>query len=249
MLDQPYANISDIPRLIHDTSFQQKCIENVSNKYVVSFWNDEFPKYSKNDIIPILNKVGAFLAHRSIRRFFIENRTEISFRHSMDNGKIIIIDISRGKLGSDVSSIVGSFLINAIMNAGFTRIDTAENNRKPFHIFLDEFQNYTSPTIINLLSEIRKWRISLTMAHQYLHQLEDSIRSAVFGNVGTIICFRLGQSDAKYMAQEFHPIFKSSNFINLENYDIYLKLMINGKPSKPFSASTCKFSYILTLPT
>ncbi len=249
LLDQPQANISDIPRIIHDIDFQQQCIKNIQNPSVISFWKNEFNKYSKNDIVPILNKVGAFLAHPSIRRFLIENNEELSFRRCMDEEKIIIVNISKGKLGTDVSNIVGSFILNAIMNAGFSRVDTDELNRKPFHLFLDEFQNYTSPSLVNLLSEIRKWKISLTLAHQYLFQLEADIKNAVIGNVGTIICFRLGQMDAKYMAQEFYPAFDSSDFVNLKNYDIYLKLMIDGKPSKPFSGTTCKFSYILTLPT
>ncbi|MCP4181185.1 MAG: type IV secretion system DNA-binding domain-containing protein [bacterium] len=249
LLDQPQAYISDIHRIIHDINYQHQCIKNIQNPSVIRFWQTEFNKYTKNDIVPILNKVGAFLAHPSIRRFLIENKQELSLRRCMDEGKIVVVNISKGKLGSDVSNIVGSFLLNAIMGAGFSRIDTEERYRKPFHVFLDEFHNYTTPSIVNLLSEIRKWKISLTLAHQYLFQLDSDIKNAVLGNVGTIICFRLGQADAKYMAQEFHPVFEAIDFVNLENYDIYLKLMIYGKPSKPFSASTCKFSYILTLPT
>ena len=249
LLDQPQAYISDIHRIIHDINYQNQCLKNIQNPSVIRFWQTEFKKYTKNDIVPILNKVGAFLAHPSIRRFLIENKQELSLRRCMDEGKIVVVNISKGKLGSDVSNIVGSFLLNAIMGAGFSRIDTEERYRKPFHVFLDEFHNYTTPSIINLLSEIRKWKISLTLAHQYLFQLDTDIKNAVLGNVGTIICFRLGQADAKYMAQEFHPVFETSDFVNLENYDIYLKLMIYGKPCKPFSASTAKFSYILTLPT
>jgi hypothetical protein len=249
LLNQPRADISDIHRIIHDVDYQKQCLANVHNPSIKKFWETEFSKYSKNDLIPILNKVGAFLAHPAIRRFMIENKEELSLRRCMDEGKILVIDISKGKLGSDVSNIVGSFLLNAIMNAGFSRIDTPEEQRQPFHVFLDEFHNYTTLSIVNMLSEIRKWKVSLTMANQYLHQLDNEVKNAVLGNVGTIISFRLGQADAKYMTQEFYPIFQVSDFVNLENYDIYLKLMINGKPSRPFSATTETFSYILTLPT
>jgi type IV secretory pathway TraG/TraD family ATPase VirD4 len=249
LLSQPQANISDIHRIIHDTGYQKQCLANVQNPSVKKFWESEFSKYSKNDIVPILNKVGAFLAHPAIRRFLIENPEELSLRRCMDEGKIVVVDISKGKLGSDVSNIIGSFLLNAIMNAGFSRIDTPEERRRSFHLFLDEFHNYTTFSIVNMLSEIRKWKLSLTMANQYLHQLDVDVKNAVLGNVGTIICFRLGQADAKHMAQEFHPIFQVSDFVNLQNYDIYLKLMIDGKPSRPFSATTETFSYILTLPT
>lgn len=249
LLDQPKANISDIHRIIHDEGFQAVCMRNIKNPSVKRFWKDEFKRYTKTDLVPILNKIGGFLAHPAIRRFLIENREELSLRRCMDQGKIVVIDISKGKLGSDVSNIVGSFLLVAIMNAGFSRIDTQLEYRKPFHIFLDEFHNYTTPSVINMLSEIRKWKLSLTMANQYLNQLDTDIKNAVLGNIGTIICFRLGQADAKYISQEFNPTFDQSDFVNLENYDIYLKLMIYGKPSRPFSATTAKFSYILTLPT
>lgn len=249
LLSQPQANISDIHRIIHDVDYQKQCLSNVQNPSVKRFWDTEFSKYSKNDIVPILNKVGAFLAHLAIRRFLIENPEELSLRRCMDEGRIVVVDISKGKLGSDVSNIIGSFLLNAIMNAGFSRIDTPEEKRRPFHVFLDEFHNYTTLSIVSMLSEIRKWNISLTMANQYLHQLDVDVKNAVLGNVGTIISFRLGQADAKYMAQEFRPIFETTDFVNLENYDIYIKLMIRGRPSRPFSATTETFSYILTLPT
>ncbi|QHI38065.1 hypothetical protein IMCC3317_34490 [Kordia antarctica] len=249
LLEQPRANLADIPRLIHDQRYQQACVRNTTSKVITSFWIDEFPKYTKNDLVPILNKVGAFLVHPAIRRFLIENKKELSLRRCMDEGKIVIVDISKGKLGVDVSNLVGSFLLNAIMSAGFSRIDTQEDKRRMFHVFLDEFHNYTTPSIVNMLSEIRKWNISLTMAHQYLYQIDGDIRNSVLGNVGTIICFRLGQADAKYMEKEFYPVFTSSDVSNLENHDIYLKLMISGRPSRPFSATTVEFSYILTLPT
>jgi len=162
----------------------------------------------------------------------------------MDNHKIIIVNLSKGSLGADSSHILASLLLHSIMNASFSRIDTREDERKPFHLFLDEFQNYTH-SISEMLSELRKFKVTLTLAHQYLHQLDAEVRHAVLGNVGTIISFRLGQSDANYMAKEFFPVFESADFTNLENYDIYLKLMINGKPSIPFSATTISFKDII----
>ena len=163
----------------------------------------------------------------------------------MDNSKIVLIDISKGKIGIDASHLIGSILITSFANAAFTRVDTPEEQRKPFHIFLDEFQNYTSPSISGILSELRKFKISLTLANQYLYQLDTDIRNAVLGNVGTIIAFRTGQQDANYLSKEFYPIFQSSDFTSLENYDIYLKLMISGKPSQAFSATTIPFQDIL----
>lgn len=245
LLAQPSSNLADIPRIIHDSTFREKCLSLLKNKEIIHFWNDEFPRYSKNDIVPILNKVGAFLAHPSIKRFLITNKRDISLRACIDQSKIVLIDISKGKIGIDASHLIGSILISSFANAAFTRIDTEEEERVPFHIFLDEFQNYTSPSISGILSELRKFKISLTLANQYLYQLDVDIRNAVLGNIGTLISFRTGQQDAKYLAQEMYPIFKSSDFISLENYDIYLKLMISGKPSRPFSATTIPFQDIL----
>ena len=245
LLDQEKSNFSDIPKIIHDASFREACIKNVLSKEVRNFWLNEFEKYSvKADLVPILNKVGAFLAHPSVRRFLVDNRKEISLRYAMDNHKIIIVNLSKGSLGADSAHILASLLLHSIMNASFSRIDTAEDERKPFHLFLDEFQNYTH-SLSEMLSELRKFKVTLTLAHQYLHQLDTDVRNAVLGNVGSIISFRLGQSDANYMAKEFYPVFESSDFTNLENYDIYLKLMINGKPSKPFSATTIPFKDII----
>jgi hypothetical protein len=246
LLAQPKSHLGEIPKIIHDSSFREQCLANVKNKEIISFWKNEFPKYSKNDLIPILNKVGAFLAHPSVKRFLITNTKDISLRQCIDQSKIVLIDISKGKIGIDASHLIGSILITSFANAAFTRIDTEEEKRVPFHIFLDEFQNYTSPSISGILSELRKFKVSLTLANQYLYQIDTDIKNAVLGNIGTLIAFRTGQQDAKYLVQEFYPTFQVSDFTSLENFDIYLKLMISGKPSKPFSATTIPYQNILT---
>ncbi len=249
LLKQDQATLADISRIIYDENYRKQATENLSQKELQAFWKFEFEKYSKNDLLPILNKIGAWVAYPTIRKFCIENPQDISFRECMDGQKIILINLSKGEVGSDVAHLVGSLLLNALMHAGFSRVSLAEKKRKSFHLFLDEFQHYSNESIINLLSEIRKWKLSLTLAHQYLYQLDPKIREAVLGNVGTMICFRLGQADARFMEKEMYPTFKAIDFLNLENHDIYLKLMIGGKPSIPFSASTFKYTYILTLPT
>jgi len=249
LLDQPKANFSDIPRIIHDASYRNKCVKNIVNNDVKQFWEKEFVKYSKADIVPLLNKIGAFLVHPAIKRILVENRDNVSLRRIMDERKILLVNLSKGIIGSDVAHILGSLLLTSMTSASFSRIDTPEEKRVPFHIFLDEFQNYTTPTLVNLLSEIRKMKVILTMGHQYFHQLEIDIRNAVIGNVGTIICFRLGAIDGAYMQKELykdrHPIIEVGDYVNLENYHIYLRLMINGKPNKPFSAVTIPYTDIL----
>lgn len=241
LLDQETANISDILRLLDDEDYRDECVENVINEDIKRFWQKEFKQYTKGDLLPIYNKVGAFLVYPAIKRLVIDNTNEISFREIMDSQKILLINISKGALGENVSNILGSLILNSLSFSAFSRIDIDESRRVPFFVYLDEFQNYTTLSLVNMLSELRKFRLSLIMAHQYLTQLSEEIRDAVLGNVGTIISFRLGVSDAAYFAKEFYPVFDILDIINLPNYEIYVKLMIDGTPSHPFSAKTIKW--------
>lgn len=241
LLDQEQADISDITRLLDDERFRGECYKHIVNEDIKKFWQSEFKLYSKADLLPIYNKVGAFLVYPAIKRLLIDNTDEISFRNIMDHRKILLINISKGIIGENVAGILGSLLLNTISFTAFTRIDIPESTRTPFFIYLDEFQNYTTPSLVNMLSELRKFKLGMIMAHQYLSQLTDEIRDAVLGNVGTVICFRLGASDASYFAKEFYPVFDIVNFVNLPNYEIFLKLMIDGTPSYPFSAKTFKW--------
>ena len=248
LLDQPSANLRDIIRIIQDESYRTSCIKYVVNPDIKNFWLKEFPGYGKHEVSSVLNKTGAFLAHQKIKRLLIQNKDSLSLRKVMDERKILLVNLSKGQLGSDVSHVLGSLLISSLTSAAFSRIDTPKKQRLPFHLFLDEFQNYTSKSLIEMLSELRKFGVTLTLAHQYLEQLDPEIRHGVLGNVGTIICFRLGALDAEYMLME---LFKEQqplligDYVNLENHRIYLKLMISGTPSKPFSAKTIYFKEIL----
>ncbi|QNM84906.1 type IV secretion system DNA-binding domain-containing protein [Polaribacter pectinis] len=248
LLDQPKANMRDIIRILQDEEYRKKCINNVVNPDVKNFWLKEYDKYGKNDVTPILNKVGAFLVHPTIKRLLIDNADSLSFRKIMDEKKILLVNISKGSLGVDVANILGSLLLSTITSASFNRIDTEEHLRVPFHLYLDEFQNYTNKTLTEMLSELRKFKVTLTLAHQYLHQLSDDIRYGVLGNVGTVICFRIGAVDAEYMLMEHYIEFLPltlGDYVNMENYHVYVKLMIDGKPSKPFSAITVYYKTIL----
>ena len=238
LLDQKHANFSDILRVLHDTSFRNECLKQVHNPDIKTFFEKEFKSYTKNDLIPIYNKLGGILSYPSVKRILVTNKTQLSLRSVMDTQKILLVNLSKGALGSDASYILGSLLLTSLTSAAFSRIDTPIEQRPIFFLYLDEFQNYTNLSLIEMLAELRKFNIGIVMAHQYMAQLDTQIRDAVLGNVGTIICFRLGQADARYMEKEFYPIFKADDFINLSNYDIYLKLMIHGTPSRAFSATT-----------
>lgn len=238
LLDQPKATFSDITKLLVDDAYRLQCQQYIVAKEVRQFWTYQFPKFSKADILPVLNKVGSFLAIPMIKKILVDNTKQLSIQSIIDNEKIFLINLSKGTMGVDASHLLGSLLLNSLSSAGFHRSAINEDERKPFFVYLDEFHNFTTLSLVNMFSELRKFKIGFIVAHQYLNQLPIKIKEAVLGNIGTIICFRLSYSDAKYMAQEFHPIFTASDFIALENFHIYLTLMINGKPSKAFSAKT-----------
>jgi len=248
LADQPKANLRDIIRIIQDKSYRTSCIKNIVNPDVRNFWVKEFPSYRTGDLNSIHNKVGAFLAHPKIKRLLIDNVDNLSFRKAMDNNKIVLINLSKGALGTDVSHVLGSLLLSTLNMATFSRIDTHENRRVPFHIFLDEFQNYTNKSLVSMLSEHRKFKVSYTLCNQYLEQLQSEIKAGVLGNVGTLISFRISASDARYILlehfKEFQPL-TIGDYVSLENHHIFIQLMIRGKPSKVFSAKTLYYKRIL----
>ena len=239
LLDQPNANLSDILKLLHDKEFRDLCQGYIQSDEIKTFWQKEFPKYKSNDLLPIMNKVGALLSHNVVKRILIENKRQLSFRKIMDNKQVLIIKLAKGSIGTDVSNLLGGLILTSISSAAFSRIDTHEQLRIPHFLYVDEFQVLAGNELIGeLLAQSRKFKLALIISNQFLHQLSTEVKNAVLGNVGTIVCFRLGITDAKLMEKEFYPIFKAGDFISLANYSIYLRLMIDGKPSTPFSADT-----------
>ena len=238
LLDQPKASIADIPKLLLDRSFRNSALAAIKNESVKNFWQKEFIHYNRYDLLPVLNKIGGMLAHPVIKRVLIENPNEISLRKAMDERKIILVNLAKGHLGEDVAHILGALFISSISSAAFSRVDTEEEKRVPYMVYMDEFHNFTTLSLVNMFSELRKFRVGLILAHQYFHQLDEDIRRAILGNAGTIIAFRVGTEDAQFLSLEMFPEFGLEDFINLPNYHIYLKLMINGAPSRPFSAIT-----------
>ena len=236
LLDQPSATIEDIPKLLLDRSFRSAAILNVENISVENFWKKEFPHYMRFDLLPVLNKMGGMLAHPVIRRVLIENTEEVYLRKAMDTNKIILLNLSKGHVGEDVAHLLGALFISSINSAAFSRVDVEEDSRVPFAVYADEFHNYTTNSFMGMLSELRKFKVGLILANQYLHQMDDEMRRAILGNVGTLISFRVGTEDAQILAREMFPVFTMEGFINLPNRSFFIKLMIDGVPSKPFSA-------------
>tara|TARA_R110002124_G_scaffold17532_3_gene73504 strand:+ start:385840 stop:387012 length:1173 start_codon:yes stop_codon:yes gene_type:complete len=239
LLDQPKASFSDILRLLHDGDYRRQCLVHIQNEDIKTFWTAEFPKYKPNDLLPIMNKIGGFLSHSIIKKILVQNDKQISLRQIIDSNTILIINLAKGQVGTDVANILGGLLLTSLASASFSRIDIPEQERPPYFLYIDEFQILSSTQLIaEMLAQIRKFKIGLILANQFLHQLNIEVRNSVFGNVGTVICFRLGINDANLMAKEFYPVFSTTDFTSLANYSIYLRLMIDGKPSVPFSADT-----------
>lgn len=242
LLDYPDSTLSDILKILTDGDFRAKVIPFIQNKQVKNFWLREFNKYPPrlraDAISPIQNKVGAFLSNPVLEKVLTNPEKPINLRRIIDEGKILLVNLSKGALGEDTSNLLGSLLISRFDLAALSRSNTAEEDRRDFTLYLDEFHNFTTQSLVLMLSELRKYRLSLVLVNQYLTQLELPIRDAVLGNAGTIITFRIGAMDAELLSQEFYPEFKPSDFTSLPNYHIYLKLMINGMISRPFSAKT-----------
>lgn len=242
LLDQPEATLADVPRLLESPEFRREAMHRVANPQVRHFWLREFDKYPSRfrleAIAPIQNKVGAFLANPILNAILTEQRNMVDLRAIMDEGKILLVNLSKGRIGEDAAMLLGSLLVSQISLAALCRAGTAAPGRTPFFLYLDEFQNFTTRSLANMLSELRKYGIGLVLAHQYLSQLDLQVRDAILGNAGTVVCFRVGMADAEILAKDLYPTFSAEDLVALPNHHIYLRLMIDGRVSEPFSAET-----------
>lgn len=242
LLDYPGTTLLGINRLLADADYRRRVVHNLKDPVVKAFWQNEFAsyndKYRQEAVAPIQNKIGQFLSASVIRNIVAQVKSRIDIREIMDNKKIFIMNLSKGRIGEDNSRLLGGMLITKLQLAAMERVDTPEKERKDFFLYVDEFQNFATESFANILSEARKYRLDLTMAHQYMEQLDETVLAAVIGNVGSILTFRVGSTDAEVLAKEFIPTFVEEDLINLPKYHIYLKLMIDGIASRPFSALT-----------
>ena len=240
LLDQPEATLADIPRLMDDASFRRIAASRVHNEQVRSFWLREYEKYPARfraeAVAPIQNKVGAFLADPVLNAIVTQPKSAFDLRQIMDEGRILLVNLAKGRIGEDVAALLGALVVSRIGLTGLSRSDVPEASRKDFFVYLDEFQNFTTLSLANMLSELRKYRVNLTLTHQYLAQLDQKVRDAILGNVGTIISFRLGLADAEIISREFYPEFSAEDLIHLPNYGVYVRLLVNGAVTRPFSA-------------
>ena len=244
LMERDGSTLPDILNLYNDKEFRRSVVSNVRHEMVRRFWLDEFEKYPDRQraeaVAPIQNKLGALLTDPRLYRVLVAPEQPISFRTVMDSGGVLIINLAKGRLGEDSANVLGSMLVATIGLAALSRADLPARDRRPFFLFVDEFQTFTTLAFANLMPELRKYGVGLTLAHQYLHQLDDDVRHSVLGNAGTLISFRLGPEDAAVMAREMQPTFDVLDLLSLPNHHFYTKLMIDGTPSRPFSARTLK---------
>jgi hypothetical protein len=242
LLEMPEATLADVPPLLTDHRFRRQALEHVSNEEVRAFWTTEYDRYSPafRAVVaaPLQNKIGAILADPLLRRVFTGRRSSFRFREVMDEGKVLLVNLAKGRIGEGPATILGSLLVSSLSLAALSRADVPEEKRRPFFVYLDEFHTFSTLSLATMLSELRKYKVGMVLANQYLGQLNPRVRDAVIANAGTLIAFRLGAQDARFLAPEFAPVFEPEDLLSLPNYHIYLRLMINGEPSRPFSAKT-----------
>lgn len=246
LLECPGSTLLGIMRMLSDKDYRKKVVDSLNDPVVKGFWVNEFAKYSQKfeteATAAIQNKVGQFVTNPLIRNILGQAHSSIDMRKIMDEGKILIVNLSKGGIGEDNSNLLGAMIISKIQLAAMSRMNIPENERKDFYLYVDEFQNFATDSFATILSEARKYHLCLIMAHQYIRQLisgdSTKMRDAVFGNVGTMISFRVGAEDAEFLEKEFQPDFMLNDLVNLPKYNFYIKLMIDGVVSRPFSAKT-----------
>jgi len=240
LLEYPGSTLLGIMRILIDKDFRKKVIGRISDPVVKSFWVNEYSKYpdrfQSEAIAPIQNKVGRFLSSSMMRNIVGQVKSSIDLRKIMDEKKILLLNLSKGRIGEDNSALLGAMIITKLQLAVMSRVDMPEDQRNDFYLYVDEFQNFATESFVNILSEARKYRLNLILAHQYIQQLDEKVAAGIFGNVGTICCFRVGAEDAEFLEKEFEPRFMQNDLVNLPKFQLYLRLMIDGLASNPFSA-------------
>jgi hypothetical protein len=246
LLETEGNTLLGVVKILTDDNFRENLITKVKDPLVKNFWYNEFGKYNsrykQEAISPILNKIGQFFSTELIRNILGQQKSTLNIRQIMDEQKILIVNLSKGKLGEDNSNLLGSLLVAKLQIAAMSRVDILERNRKDFYVYVDEFQNFTTDSFASILSEARKYRLNLILAHQYVSQLTESgshkVKNAIFGNVGTMINFRVGAQDAQELNKEFSPVFSPRDLVGLDRTEIILKLSVKNKISPPFKANT-----------
>ena len=236
------VSLLGIQRMLSDERYRAWVVKQIKDPMTRSFWTNEFERYTRSlqqeAVAPIQNKVGQLLMSPHLRNILGQIRSRIDARFMMDNGRIFIADVSKGKLGADKANLLGALLVTQFQLAAMSRSNVPETERRDFFLYVDEFQSFTSDSFVSILSEARKYRLCLTLAHQYIDQVRPEISDAVFGNVGSIVAFSVGHDDAKILERAFGETYTASRFTSLGNYEVCVKLLNDGQDQEPFLAKT-----------
>jgi len=242
LLENPGTSLLSLVRLLSDPRYRNEAVSRLQDPVVRSFWQNEFAKWKPNfraeAIAPIQNKVGQFLSHPILRPILSQPRNKVDFRRIMDEGQILIVNLSKGRIGEDASTLLGSLLVTGLQLAAMSRADVPEDHRPDFFLYVDEFQNFATESFATILSEARKYRLNLTLANQYLAQMDEQTLEAVFGNVGSLLCFQIGARDAESLAEQLGGDLTPQDLMALPKYTAYIRLLVDGMPSRPFSMQT-----------
>jgi hypothetical protein len=229
----------EVMRILTDARFVQELLPQVTDPIVRRYWTDQIAQtadFHKSEVLDYtVSKFGRFVTNKMIRNIIGQSNSSFSFRQVMDEGKILLINLAKGEIGEENSNFLGLVLVPRILMAAMSRQDTPEEKRRDFYLYVDEFQNFATPDFAQILSEARKYRLNLAVANQFIGQVEEEVKNAVFGNVGTLICFRVGVTDASYLAHEFTPVFGEDDLLNIERFHVYIKTIVNNEPVPPFS--------------
>ncbi len=240
LIEQPEPSLSDILRLLNERTFRMEVAHGLANEAVRDFWLKEYEKYPSTfraqAIAPLQNKVGAFLAHDQVRGILTASANTIELRLAMAAGDVILVNLSKGRIGEDAAALLGALLVSTVGWTALTRTAIPEPMRRDFFVYLDECHSFATPSLINMMAELRKYRVNLVLAHQHLAQLSPELRDAILGNVGNMISFRIGPPDAEKLALQFGPEFDEYDLTRLPNYAMHVRLMVDGMPTPPFSA-------------
>jgi len=243
LMEQPEGGtLIEIPRLFTDKEFERRSVANIKDNIVKSFWTKQMAQTAEFHKSEMLNyftsKFGRFMTNEMIRNIIGQRKSAFDIRQIMDKGKILVCNLSKGKMGEVNSNLIGMILVSKLQMAAMSRAEIPEKDRRDFYLYVDEFQNFATDSFAEILSEARKYHLNLTIANQYVAQLEEKIRDAVFGNIGTFISFRIGAGEAEYIQKEFEPVFDENDLINIDKYHAYIRLLIDGVPARPFSMKT-----------
>jgi len=244
MQAEPGATFVEVVQALERPDYVQYLLPKVKDPIIKRYWTDQIAQTSdfhKSEVLDyIVSKFGRFVTNKMIRNIIGQSQSAFDFRNVMDEGKILLVDLAKGEIGEENSNFLGLILVPRILMAAMSRQDTPEEKRRDFYLYVDEFQNFATPDFAQILSEARKYRLNLTVANQFIGQVEEEVKNAVFGNVGTIISFRVGVSDANYLAHEFSPVFAEDDLLNIERYHGYVKTIVNNEPVQPFSMDMTK---------